>query len=230
MSSFSENDQAITLKDVLKQLKALIARAEFIMTQDKMTHRGRIIVKMHNLLVAPTSHYFCPEAKLYISRQYISIADVVRAMEQRGERISRSGCEGRLLASAKKFVTDFGIDAALILTTDKDVPGMDARLDVIELLLLKIATGIDYNDNALDRLLAANGIKLSGIQGFSSIEEVTDEQIDRLIKIIEPYTEAGKAKRIKELNELSHVLWYFRKACIDSSDDAAVSRILRSII
>lgn len=229
MSDISADKQAVRLNDVLKQLKNVIAKAEFLLTKDTLTRRDKVIVKMSNLLTGQASHYFCPEAKLYISSLYISKADVQRTMERRGEPLSRSGLEGRLFSSAKQFVLDFGPDAIDILVSDKLTPEQSIRLDAIELTLLKITAGIDYTDNNLDRLLKAHGLDIESIKGFSSVESISQEQIDRVVELLEPYTEKGKAKRIEELSQLGHVLWHFRKACLDGSDDATVNYILRSI-
>ncbi len=229
MSSISADNQSVRLNEVLKQLKNVIAKAEFLVTKDKLNRRDKIIVKMSNLLTGQSSHYFCPEAKLYLSSLYISKADVQRTMEHRGEKLSRSGLEGRLFNSAKQFVLDFGPDAITVLTADTLTDEQLLRLDAVELTLLNITTGIDYTDNNVDRLLKANGLNLESIRGFSSVENITQEQIDRIVELLEPYTEKGKAKRVEELGQLSHVLWHFRKACLDGSDDALVNYILRSI-
>lgn len=230
MSSSNVDNKGIRLDDILKQLKNVVARADFLRTKEKLSRKDKLIIKMSNLVADKDSHYFCPEAKLFISSLYISKADVLRIMERRGEVLSRSGLQGRLENSAKRFITDFGIDAITVLASDKFTPEMLLRLDAIELTLLNITTGIDYRDNNLDRLLTENGLNINNINGFSSIDEITQEQVDRLVELLEPYTKAGKAKRIAELNNLAPVLWHFRKACIDGSDNATVNYILRSIL
>ena len=230
MSSSSIDNKGIRLHDVLKQLKNVVARAEFLMTKEKLSRRDKIIIKLSNLVAGKDSHYFGAEAKLYISSLHISKADVLRIMERRGETLSRSGLQGRLENSAKRFVADFGIDAITVLATEQITPEIMIRFDAIELTLLNITLGIDYKDNNLDRLLQANGLDVGSIKGFSSIEDVTQEQVDKLVELLEPYTKTGKAKRVAELNELAHVLWHFRKACLDGSDEQVVNYILRSIL
>lgn len=218
------------LNELLSKLKDVVAKADFIRTKDRLTRKDKIIVRLADLLAGQESSYFGPEARLFISSIHIGKADVLRIMERRGEVLSRSGLEGRLQANAKKFIQDFGIDAIDVLTTDATSPEIMLRMDAIELTLLNITTGLDYCDNSLDRLLKENGLSVDNINGFMSIEDVTQEQLDKLVLLLEPYTKAGKAKRIAELNKLAHVLWHFRKANLDGSDDAAVNYILRSIV
>lgn len=220
----------VRLAEVLSKLKSLIARAEFLATKQQLNRKDKIILKLNNLLASPNSHYFNAETKLYISSLHISKADVQRIMEARGVKISRSGLEARLYACARQFVEDFGVDATDVLTTEQITPGIMLRMDAIELTLLNITTGVDYCDNNVDRLLKEHGFNVENINGFSSIEDVTQEQVDKFIELLEPYTKVGKAKRLAELNKLSHVLWYFRKASLDGSDDVTVNKILRSIL
>lgn len=218
------------LNEVLSKLKDIVARADFVRTKDKLTRKDKIILKLADLTAGTSSHYFSPETKLFISSIHIGKADVLRAMTSRGETLSRSGLEGRLFADAKKFVKDFGIDAVTVLSTEQITAEMQIRLDAIELTLLNITTGLDYCDNILDNLLRTNGLAIDNINGFSSVEDITQEQLDLLVELLEPYTEAGKAKRKAELMKLSHVLWHFRKANLDGSDNATVNYILRSLI
>lgn len=220
----------VRLAEVLSKLKNLVAKAEFLMTKQQLTRKDKIIIKLVSLLAGKDSHYFNSETKLYISSLHISKADVLRVMTSRGDNISRSGLEARLYACARQFVQDFGLDAIDVLTSDQITSEIMLRMDAIELTLLNITAGIDYCDNNVDRLLKEHGLNIENINGFSSIEEVTQEQVDKLVELLEPYTDKGKAKRIAELNKLSHVLWHFRKASLDGSDDATVNYILRSIL
>lgn len=218
----------ISLKDVLKHLKALVAQAQLLVTKEELTRVDKIILKMNDLLTNSNSHYFGPEAKLFISSQFISLADVVRIMASRGEQISRSGCENRILLNAKKFINDFGVDTAQILISDNLTNNNLVKLDAIELQLLKLEKGIDYTNNVIDDLLRTFNIKTAGLQGFEG-QNVTPEQINKFLALIEPYTPKGKAKRERELAELNNVLWYFRKALLDGSDNATINYILHSL-
>lgn len=224
------NNNTITIKDMLKQLKALVSRAEFIETKTELSQPDKLILRFRRVLMDPSSHYFCPEAKLFISSQYIGYADVVRIMDERGEHLSRSGCENRIMQSGLKFITDFGPDAVQILLSEVPLQSKSVRLSELELKLLSIENGVDYTDNTIDNLLKKHGIVLKSVDGFASTANVTPEQVDRFISIIEPYTPKGIERRKKELKEVSDVLWYFRKATVDSTNDAVASYILRNII
>lgn len=224
------NNASIRLNDVLSQLKHVIAKAEFLKTKTELTCKDKVTIKMSDLLMSNSYHYFNAETRLYISSLYISKADILRIMEARGEKLSRSGLEGRLYANARQFVSDFGIDASTILVEDKTSHEIELRINAIELTLLNIMTGLDYCNNNLDRLLEENGLSVDTILGFSSVEDISMEQVEKLIELIEPYTPAGKAKRMQELTKLTHVLWHFRKASLDGSDNATVNYILRSIL
>lgn len=220
----------VSLKDILKQLKGLINRAEFVATKDELTRLDKIILRMSRLLTSPSSHYFGPEAKLYISSTFIGLADVVRIMDERGEHLSRSGCENRILLSARKFVTDFGPDTIQLLLSDVPVSKKSSRLDEIDLKLYSIENGIDYADNTIDILLKEHGIVSQSVSGYNVTTDISPERLDEFISLIKPYTKQGIEHTKKELEKYSDVLWHFRKANIDGSDDTFINYILRAIL
>ena len=228
MVSNSIENYNISLKDVLKSLKALVAKAQFIATKTELNRLDTIILKLNKLLTSPDSQYFNTEAKLYISSMYITLADVVRVMASKGVAWSRSGCENKMLQSARKFVMDFGPYTAAQLIDDPVIAKKTTQLDMIELQILKIEQGIDYTANGLDKLLIENGLEVNSLAGFDN-PNITQEQLDKFVELIEPYTAKGKTKRLEELQNLSNVLWYFRRKLVENIDDPIVVYILNAI-
>ena len=217
-----------SLKEIGQQIRSLMSKASFLSTKQQLSKSDVVILKMQNLLMTTTG-YFGAETRLYISNQYITLAQVVRIMAERGESLSRSGCENRILLDVKKFVKDFGPDAAYLLNNTEKI--VDTTwLSIIELKIIAVQTGFDYTDNSLDNMLKKHGIGIVSPDGYTALNKsVTPEDIEEFLYLIEPYTEKGIKERREKLNNLGHIAWAFRKGIADGSNNDTVTTILQHI-
>lgn len=210
----------IKLKDVQKQLRGFVSKREYfigaIKTDPKNSKKYKLAMSLQKLMFNPDMNYFSLPTRLILGSEYVTLADVVNIMEQRGQKISRSGCEDKILRDVKKFVTDFGTDILNILMDD-DTVSSDDSLAVLEVKLLAYKTGIDYTDNALDNLLKKFDLSVYDT-GSTSTEQITSEKIQEVLDVLEPYTTKGLQATKEKLKEYGPVLWHLRKALINGTD------------
>lgn len=228
MVTSTDYNQYGTLKDIAQQLRSMLAKTTFLTNKQTLSKSDLVTLKMQNLLIT-SNGYFGPECRLYMSSQYITLAQVLRTMQERGEKLSRSGCENRILLDVQKFVKDFGPETAYLLNNTEKIEN-PTWLSVIELKIIAIQTGFDYTDNILDKTLKQHGLGVISLDGYSTLnKDITDDEVKRFIELIEPYTKSGLAKRKEQLEELGHIAWAFRKGIIDGSNNELVTTILRHI-
>lgn len=216
-----------SLKDILQQIRSFLTKAVFLANKQQLSRCDTIILKMQNLLT--TTGYFGPEIRLFVSNPYITLAQVVRTINERGEILSRSGCENRILLDVQKFIKDFGPDAAYLLNNTEKIDN-PTWISITELKIIAIQTGFDYTDNSLDKILKQHGFGIISLEGYSTLNKtITQADVDKFISIIEPYTEAGIKKHKQELEELGHIIWAFRKGMADGTNNDLVTKILQNI-